>query len=193
MSSRLGFYFDSRACIGCRACQIACKDRNDLGVGVLFRKVSTFETGTYPTAQTYHYSGTCNHCAEAKCVKGCPTGAMHFAEDGTVQHDKNKCIGCRYCVWNCPYGVPQFIKETGIVGKCDSCKDFRENGNNPVCVDACVMRCLDFGDLDKLSAKYGIDLVKKLPILPSADITDPSILIKPKKSALNSQYKERQV
>ena len=190
---RLGFFFDMAMCIGCRTCQIACKDKNDLKIGELFRKVKTFETGVYPDPHLYHYSASCNHCAEAKCVKGCPTGALHYAEDGTVQHDKEKCIGCKYCIWNCPYGVPQFIKESGIIGKCDTCLDLREQGQNPACVDACAMRCLEFGDLDELAAKHGSGLVKELPISPLASITQPSLLIKARSYALDSNFRERKV
>jgi len=188
-----GFYYDMSVCTGCRTCQVACKDKNDLDVGANFRRVHTFETGHFPETKPYHYSGACNHCSDAKCVKGCPTMAMHYAEDGTVQHDAAKCIGCRYCTWNCPYGAPQFIKEKGIVGKCDSCKELRDAGGNPVCVDACLMRCIKFGDIDELKAEYGPDLVQEIPILPSADITRPSLLVKPKTAAFNTEFRETEV
>lgn len=187
----LGFYFDINKCIGCRTCQVACKDRNRLDVGITFRKVRSYETGAYPDARLYHYSSACNHCSNAKCVKGCPADALYYADDDTVQHEKNKCIGCRYCTWNCPYGVPQFIEETGTIGKCDSCKGLRDKGKNPVCVDACLMRCLEFGDLDELAAKHGADVVQDLPILPSSTTTNPSVLIKPKKCALAPNYSEK--
>ena len=188
--ARLGFYFDGRYCIGCRTCQVACKDRNRLEVGTLFRRVRTFETGVYPNAIAYHISMGCNHCAEAKCVKGCPTKAMHFDADGTVQHDINKCIGCQYCTWNCPYGAPQFMKDIGKSRKCDSCKSLRDLNQNPVCVDACPMRVLEFGDLDALKAKHGADLVNELPCLAAAKICDPSLLINPKACALNPSFTE---
>lgn len=191
--SKLGFYFDMNSCIGCRSCQVACKDRGNLPIGILYRHVWTFETGKYPLAMLYHYSGSCNHCDNPKCVQGCPTGAMHLAEDGTVQHDKDLCIGCKYCTWNCPYSHPQYIEEKNIVGKCDSCKDLRDAGQNPVCVDACVMRCIKFGDLDELKKEYGPDLVSEIPILPSAAATKPSLLIKPKSCALDPNYKEKEV
>ena len=181
--SRMGFYFNQSLCTGCKACQVACKDKNNLNVGILFRKVRTFETGKYPNPGTYHYSGSCNHCAEPKCVKGCPTGAMHKAQDGTVQHDRELCIGCRYCVWNCPYSVPQYIEEFNAVGKCDSCKDLRDQGQNPVCVDACNMRILEWGDLDELKANHK-NTVSDLPILPKSDITKPSTLIETRTCAL---------
>lgn len=190
---KLGFYFDATACIGCRTCQIACKDKNRLDVGPIFRKVRTFQTGVYPKPFMYHYSGSCNHCQEAKCVKGCPTGAMHYGDDGTVQHDKSLCIGCRYCVWNCPYSVPQYMEEKNIVGKCDTCKDLREAGQNTACEDACLMRCLKFGDLDELKKTYGEGLVSAIPILPSAVVTQPSLLIKPKSCTLDPKYIEVEV
>ncbi|MEM5817840.1 MAG: 4Fe-4S dicluster domain-containing protein [Desulfitobacterium hafniense] len=190
---KLGFYFDMEACVGCRTCQIACKDKNNNTIGILYRRVRHFETGVYPRPDGFNYSSACNHCAEAKCVKGCPTGAMHYAEDGTVQHDKNKCIGCKYCIWNCPYGAPQFLEESGIVGKCDSCKELRDQGGNPACVDACIMRCLEFGDLDELKAKHGADLVQELSILPDAKVTNPSVLIKPRSCAMDANPREKEV
>lgn len=191
--NQIGFYFDMTVCIGCRTCQIACKDKNDLKVGTIFRKVRTFETGAYPKPNAYHYSSTCNHCSEAKCVKGCPTGAMHYGEDGTVQHDKDMCIGCKYCTWNCPYSVPQYIEEKNIVGKCDSCKDLRDAGENPTCVDACPMRSLKFGEIEVLRKEYGDNLVSEIPILPKAIATKPALLIKSKSNALEPNYKEVEV
>jgi len=189
----LGFYFDVNMCIGCRTCQVACKDKNDLDVGANYRRVHTVETGSYPEARRFHFSGACNHCKNAKCVTGCPTMAMHYGEDGTVQHDDTKCIGCRYCTWNCPYGAPQYIEDKGVSGKCDSCKDLRDAGGNPVCVDACLMRCLHFGDIDELRAEYGPDLVQELPILPASNITNPSLLVNPKPCSLNENYREMEI
>lgn len=181
---KLGFFFDSDACIGCHTCIIACKDRNGLPVDVNFRKVVTFGIGSYPDARCFHLSIACNHCDNPACAAACPTGAMHVGEDGTVQHDDSACIGCRSCTMACPYGAPQFLPEKGIVGKCDSCKPFRDAGENPVCVDACIMRCLEFGDIDELRAKHGDGLVSELPVLPEASLTTPSLLIKPKEYSL---------
>ena len=186
---QLGFYFNMVECMGCKACQIACKDKNDLKVGELFRKVLNFECGVYPNVGGFYLSVSCNHCAEAKCVRGCPTGAMHYAEDGTVQHNKDLCIGCRYCVCNCPYSVPQYLEDKNIVGKCDACKDLRDAGENPACVDACPMRTLKFGDLDELKRQYGPDLVSEITVLPLAEVTKPSLLMKANIYALDPSYK----
>lgn len=188
-----GFHFDMTTCIGCRTCQIACKDKNNLKPGALFRQVTTFETGSFPKVGLYHYSGTCNHCQDAKCVKGCPTGAMYHADDGTVQHDKKKCIGCLYCVWNCPYNVPQYLEEQGIVGKCDGCKDLRDKGENPVCVDACIMRSITWGEIEELEGQFNTDSIKDLPILPQSSITTPSLLIKPKTVAFEKDFRRKEV
>ena len=187
----MGFYFNVEQCIGCRACQIACKDRNNLQVGYLYRNVKTYETGSYPRATWYHYSASCNHCEAPICVANCPTGAMQktWNGDGTVQHDDELCIGCETCVKSCPYEVPILLPE-GISGKCDACKPFRDAGHSPVCVDSCNMRCLEFGDIDELKAKYGTTLVDTLPILPSPDSTQPNTLITPKKVALDTSFME---
>ena len=189
--AQLGFYFDQTRCIGCRTCQISCKDRNDLTVGVLYRRVASFDTGEGPTFGTYNYASTCNHCFTPACVANCPTGSMHKdLDDGTVQRNALLCIGCDACIIACPYSVPVMLEDKGIVGKCDSCKPFRDDGQNPVCVDACVMRALDFGDLADLEGKYGSGLVNELPILPSAQTTEPSVRIKPRSFALNPTFKE---
>lgn len=190
---RKGFYFDMTSCIGCRTCQIACKDKNNLKVGIVFRRVRNFETGVYPNPGSYNYSSTCNHCEFPKCVEGCPTGALYIAEDKTVQQDKAKCIGCRYCTWNCPYGVPQFDPEIGKVSKCNMCKDLTDNGENPACVDACVMRCLKWGDLDKLRETYGGESINSLPFIPNSKITNPAVIIKPKSIAKTNDFRQKEV
>lgn len=175
----LGFYFNMAHCTGCRACQTACNDRNDNPAHVVFRRVSTYQVGTYPTATRVNYSAACNHCASPACVANCPTGACQQAEDGTVFNDQSVCIGCQTCVNSCPYGHPQYDEANNVSGKCDSCKAFRDNGQNPVCVDACPMRALEFGDLDELRAAHPGELVSELPILPSASETTPSLLVNP--------------
>ena len=177
-------------CIGCRTCQVACKEKNDLDVGVNFRRVRTFETGTYPDARGYHISGSCNHCRDALCVKNCPAAAMYYADDKTVQLDSTKCTGCRRCITACPYGAPQFIEEKGVSGKCDSCKTLRDRGENPRCADACIMRCLEFSGLDELINKHGPDLTRELPALPPESITKPALLINPKSCALDPAFRD---
>ncbi|MBR3257469.1 MAG: 4Fe-4S dicluster domain-containing protein [Eggerthellaceae bacterium] len=183
----LGFYFNMKRCTGCRACQVACQDRNDLPVGLAARKVNSYCAGTYPNAMVYHLSVSCNHCENPACVAAFPTGATQKAEDGTVYRDAEKCIGCGACVTGCPYGHPMLDTVNHMSVRCDSCHIFRDHGQNPVCVDACQYRALDFGDLDELKAKYGADLVSVLPALPDGG-TQPNLLIKAKDAASNTTF-----
>lgn len=189
----LGFYFDSNKCIGCRTCQVACKDVNDLEVGALFRKVTAFDVGTYPNVDGFRYSGACNHCSNPACEPVCPVGAITTAQDGTVQLDKETCIGCRLCVTACPYDAIDFVEHTNTAGKCDSCADLRALGETPACVASCLMRCIDFGDRDALISKYGLGLVRQLPILPNASATQPNLLINPKPVALSSNFRKVEI
>ena len=113
------------------------------------------------------------------------------AEDGTVIHDEKLCIGCQACVAACPYGAPQYIADKQKVGKCDACAAIRAAGGNPVCVDACPLRALEFGDLDELAKKHaGENLVKEIPVMPKADLTGPSYLINAKPAMMQDGAEE---
>ena len=105
-------------CIGCRSCEVACNEQNGNPADILWRRIGEIEGGTYPDTQRHYLSMGCNHCLDADCVKGCPVDA--YTKDpitGIVLHSADACIGCQYCVWNCPYSVPQFNPERGVVGK----------------------------------------------------------------------------
>ena len=185
--ARKGFYFNQDACVGCRTCQVACKDKNDLEIGTVYRKVDSFETGELPTSMLYHLTHSCNHCESPACVANCPTGAMFIdEEDGTVQHDDEVCIGCETCVKSCPYEVPQIRPELGIVGKCDACLSIRKNGEENACVSSCPMRALEFGDIDELRAKHGSS-VDKIAVLPEP-APGPSVAIDAKPAALEEDW-----
>lgn len=186
--TQFSFHFNQNDCIGCKVCQIACNDRNDLTPGVTFRRVESYATGTFPKVGMYHFSRSCNHCAKPACVANCPSGAMQKSEDdGTVSIDLSVCIGCGTCVKSCPYGVPVLREDKGTSGKCDGCKSFRDAGQNPVCVDACVMRALDWGTMEELAKKYP-DAVSDISILPDSSETNPSLLITPKATALDADF-----
>ena len=187
----LGFYVDLQRCIGCRTCQVACKDRRDLqSAGPRPRRVDSFECGTYPDVSLFHLAMSCNHCDEPACVAGCPTAALHKADDGTVQYDADRCVVCRNCMTVCPYGAPQHDEDANLIAKCDACKALRDAGRNPVCVDACPMRAIEFGELDELRAAHGDDLTSELPVLPSADVTHPNLLLRPSAGALREDFRE---
>lgn len=182
--AKQGFYFNMDSCIGCKTCQIACKDKNDLDLGVVYRRLVDYEVGEYPSVAAFHHSATCNHCENPACVANCPQNAMYIdEEDGTVQHDDALCIGCETCVKSCPYGVPVYIESAKIVGKCDGCIQLRANGEQPACVASCLMRALEFGPIEDLIAAHP-DAVKDITVLSDSSETNPCTIISPKAAAL---------
>ncbi|MBI5301777.1 MAG: dimethylsulfoxide reductase subunit B [Chloroflexi bacterium] len=190
MAKQLGFYFDASACMGCKTCQVACKDKNDLPVGVNFRRVWQYGNGSWvPSGKlwtpnnvfVYSVSVACNHCEKPSCAEVCPTGALAKRADGLVLVNADQCVGCRYCEWACPYGAPQFNEAKGVMTKCNGCEDLLAQGQNPACVDACPMRALEFGDIAELRAKHGnVNAIEPLPV---ATLTFPALVIKPHRHA----------
>lgn len=129
----------------------------------------------------YYTSIACNHCEDPICVEVCPTTAMTIRDDGTVYVDQNKCVGCRYCQWACPYGAPQLDARTGHMSKCDLCYDYRSSGQNPACVDACPTRALGWGEYDALVEEFGSEA--GVAPLPDPSITKPHLVVKPHRDA----------
>ncbi len=138
------FAVDADKCIGCGACQIACKDKNNLELGVNYRRVFTTETYDKQKLKVWHYTDSCYHCRDAACVKVCKFHAMYNTENGVVAFDEEKCVGCRACIAACPYHIPVYRQAVKKAGKCDACIDLLAMGRNPVCVDACPVHCLTF-------------------------------------------------
>ena len=99
---------DLQRCVGCGACSIACRSENNVPEGVYWSHKITETVGTFPDVWFHYIPTLCNHCDNPPCVRGCPTRAMHKQENGITMHDTKKCIGCRYCQFNCPYGVIYF-------------------------------------------------------------------------------------
>ena len=190
MADKLGFYFDQTLCNGCKACQIACKDKHDTPIGVNWRRVVEYTGGGWRTdgdtethnVFSYYTSIACNHCEDAICMRVCPTTAMSRRDDGTVYVDPGKCVGCRYCEWACPYSAPQFNVQTGVMTKCDLCHDYRETGQDPACVSACPTRALDWGPLDELQQRAPEGTAAVEP-LPDPAITRPNLVVKPHRDA----------
>lgn len=193
MTKQMAFYFDASACNGCKACVVACKSKNKLPVGINWRRVTEYGGGSWvPDPEdpkrmlpnnifAYSISIACNHCEDPICMESCPTAAIFKRDDGVVLIDEAKCIGCRYCEWACPYNAPQFDAEAGVMTKCNFCEDLVAQGESPYCVAACVMRALDYGELDELRAKYGD--TNAIEPLPTADLTEPALVITPHRHA----------
>jgi anaerobic dimethyl sulfoxide reductase subunit B (iron-sulfur subunit) len=183
VAGQLAFFVDATKCINCKTCEIACKDFNDSAVGRRIRKVRVFEGGEFPTVFAYNISMSCNHCEEPVCLTHCPVRAYEKrAKDGVVVHDPERCIGCRYCTWVCPYGAPQYDAKEGRVRKCNFCVDQIDQGNSPVCVTSCPMRAIEFGPLAEIAARPGATIA--IRELPSPDLTKPACRYKVRPEAL---------
>lgn len=189
MVQQYAFYFDSSACSGCKACQVACKDKHGLEVGRLWRRVYEVSGGGWQpagpawvtSAFAYNLSLACNHCERPICREVCPVGAISKRRDGIVLIDGQRCLGCGYCAWACPYGAPQYDEQHGRMTKCTFCVDEIDQGRSPACVAACPLRVLDFGERAELEARYG-RVSSVFPLPPAAD-TRPALVITPHRDA----------
>jgi formate dehydrogenase beta subunit len=160
-------YIDTSTCIGCKACEVACQEWNDLA------PVPTQQTGSYQTLPTLHAQfwnlirfderevdgrfawlmrkDQCMHCEEPGCLEACPApGAIVQYENGIVDVNPAACIGCGYCEKGCPFDVPRFQARTGKMAKCTLCIDRVGVGIEPACIKACPTKCLQFGTKDDM-------------------------------------------
>ena len=146
---------DLNKCVGCLACSVACKVVNSVPIGNFWNKVlrigpnPKYEGAQNPDVEMYFLPVGCQHCKNPECVAVCPTEASHVLEDGTVQIDKSKCIGCQFCAMACPYNVRYLNAEEGVVEKCTLCEQMISQGELPQCVAQCNARARFFGDLDQ--------------------------------------------
>jgi sulfite dehydrogenase (quinone) subunit SoeB len=167
--TQLALVIDLNVCVGCHACVTSCKSWNTSGwagplpdqnaydadpSGVFFNRVQTYEVGCYPNTETVHFPKSCLHCEDPPCVPVCPTGASYKREDnGVVLVDYDKCIGCKYCSWACPYGAREFDEKGKVMKKCTLCIDritdtkLPESERKPACVMACPTSARIFGDV----------------------------------------------
>ena len=170
MARTLAMFTDVSLCIGCRACQVACKEWNGLPAEApewtgsyqnhehftdkSYRLVRFFEQADDKGGLTWHMmSDVCKHCARAGCLEACPTGAIYRTEFGTININHDTCNGCRYCVSACPFGVVAFNEDTGTAAKCTFCNDRIHDGLAPACVKACPTGSITFGYRDELAAR----------------------------------------
>ena len=141
---------DLDRCIGCHGCEIACKNENNIALGEYWNKVvERGPFGEYPDLEMYFLPTMCQQCQDAPCVNVCPTGASYRDADGMVLVDKEKCIGCKYCMMACPYGVRSWNAAESVVEKCTLCEQKIAQGELPQCVAQCGSRARFFGDLEQ--------------------------------------------
>lgn len=144
---RYGMAVDTRRCVGCSACTIACKTENNLPEGGFRSWVVQEVTGRFPHLDMQIRSERCNQCEDAPCVKACPTGASYIGEGGVVLIDKAKCTGCKACISACPYEA-RYVHPEGHVDKCTFCMHRVQKGLQPACAENCPTKALTFGDLN---------------------------------------------
>jgi anaerobic dimethyl sulfoxide reductase subunit B (iron-sulfur subunit) len=197
MLKKPAFFLDTQICTGCKTCMIACKDKNNLPLGVRWRRVVEFAGGEWVSRDdgtftqnvfAYYISVSCNHCQDPICVQTCPSTAMHQSEHGIVAVDLDKCVGCRYCEWACPYSAPQFDASLGQMTKCDFCQDELDRDGTPACVASCPTRALQFGEYDELAARHGSRLI--LAPLPPPGLTEPNFILDPHQDASTGETRD---
>lgn len=144
------FIFDINKCVGCHACAIGCSLENQTPDLLNWRQIETYNPYHHPALPLFHLSLACNHCHDAPCIKNCPAKALYRdKETGAVLVNQDRCIGCKYCTWACPYDAPRFNPETHTIEKCTFCQPLIKQGKKPACVDACPVGALDFQDIDE--------------------------------------------
>jgi formate dehydrogenase iron-sulfur subunit len=184
-------YIDTTTCIGCKACEVACQEWNDLP------PVPTEQTGSYQTLPTLHpqfwnlirfderevdggiawlmRKDQCMHCDEPGCLAACPApGAIVQYANGIVDVNPDQCIGCGYCETGCPFDVPRFHQTTGKMAKCTLCVDRVSVGLEPACIKACPTGCLHFGTKEDMLQLAGSRINQlKATGFPQATLYDP--------------------
>ncbi|HVR41196.1 MAG TPA: 4Fe-4S dicluster domain-containing protein [Thermoanaerobaculia bacterium] len=191
-----GFFTDSTLCIGCKACEVACKEWNEVpDDGFVFSGLSYDNTtglghstwrhvkfverapeigagGNAPQRMTWEFSSdVCKHCENAGCLESCPTGSIIRTEFGGVFVQPDICNGCGYCVVSCPFGVIDRGPTDGRAFKCTFCYDRQKVGEQPACAKACPTGSILFGDLDKLQSVADERIAK----LHAGGMTDAAI------------------
>ncbi len=145
---KYGFIIDNRKCIGCHACTTACKSEHDVPVGVNRTYVKQIEKGEFPNTRRIFSVMRCNHCTDAPCVEICPVEALHTREDGIVDFDNNRCIGCKSCMQACPYDALYIDPDNNTAAKCNYCAHRVDVGREPACVSVCPEHAIIAGDME---------------------------------------------
>ena len=158
---RFAMAIDTRKCIGCGDCVLACQVENNVPEGYCKSWIAEQVSGKYPDTTLEFRSERCNHCDDPPCVTCCPTDSSHIDYGGVVLTDLATCIGCGACVESCPYDARYFDPITGQASKCTFCIDRVRKGHQPACVLVCPTRCMYFGDVDNPNSEISRILSKR--------------------------------
>jgi tetrathionate reductase subunit B len=172
-----GMLIDTRRCIGCHSCSVACKAEFDVPLGVNKSWVEYTEKGTFPNVNRHFLPRLCNHCSEPQCVAVCPTGATYKRpQDGIVVVDSGLCIGCKYCIQACPYDARFLNPVTNFADKCDFCIHRVSKGLLPSCVNSCIGGARIFGDVNDPESEISRQIAANaVTVLRPGKGTEPNV------------------
>ena len=169
------FEVDLDSCSGCKTCVTACHQLNGLDDGEAWRNVGLLHGGTTELPVLQHVTTACHHCLDPACLNGCPVRA--YSKDpqtGIVRHLDDQCIGCQYCIFACPYDVPKYNRQKGIVRKCDMCSNRLAVGEPPACVQACPHEAIRITVVGRQEILDSCAANQFLPGAPAPSLTLPT-------------------
>jgi len=158
---RYALIIDSRKCINCKACVVACRAENRVPLGHSRDWIGEEHRGVWPNLSASFEPEQCHHCANPSCVRVCPTGASFQRDDGIVLVQEDDCIGCRYCIIACPYNARFFREDKGLVEKCTFCMQRVRRGETPACVETCPSKVRVFGDIGDATSQLNQILARR--------------------------------
>jgi tetrathionate reductase subunit B len=176
MNIRYAMAIDLEKCVGCHACEMACKLENKVPVSTWRIWVKEGLKGKNPQVVKAFLPVLCNHCENPSCVTVCPVKAALRRDDGIVTVDPHRCIGCGYCMGACPYAQRHINPFIGIVQKCDFCIHRIEKGHAPACLLSCPNGAMIFGDInDKNSEIYKFITTHRVSVLKDYTGNKPQV------------------
>jgi Fe-S-cluster-containing dehydrogenase component/DMSO reductase anchor subunit len=176
------FIFDQNKCVGCHACVLACINENGFQSPDQWRNIHSSEDLHTPDLPLFYLSIACNHCDDAPCLKNCP--ALAYSRDdktGAIIHDPEKCIGCKYCTWACPFDAPKYNPKTRIIEKCTFCNHRIEDNLVPACAHLCPTGALSFESIEfskedsKNSSPIKVDVGSRIKIKKTRKTEGPEM------------------
>lgn len=162
MTQVKGFIFNYNKCVGCHACMVACYAENSTQPPISWRQINHFNKEKLPLLGFIHLSIACNHCKDAPCKSACPSSAYSIDnETSAVIHTSEKCIGCKYCTWACPYDAPKYNPNTRVIEKCNFCNHKLKVGQIPACALNCPTGALSYGNIEEIAHPHSFGLSTK--------------------------------